>query len=511
MRERVQGCVTVGVAMVGAGALALAPMAPQPAQQMRADQIRTVDVSDMKLLAATATPTPASLLAALQILGTGVGGSGERLVESTLKGLLGPIALAGAFGDDAATKAIIADYIDGPLYVADPTIFALDKVLPEPLGQDPNPDPRLGNTSDVLKFRVNVLYALREAIKDALGVQPAVGIGAAAAPVGETLPTTLPEKLAELAKGLAGSGENFVVDTALGALTPLAVIQALGSDNPEAALTAIAVNFIDAPLHIADPTIFALDNVLPEPFGGDTSLTPQFSQGSDILKFRVQVLYALREQIKQSLGLPSALDTSLLGRSATTLAEPDPVGDPVFTATRLAQGLAESGQRFVTDTALGALGPIAAAQALVKGDKQGLYDVAESYVDAPLHIADPTIFAIDDVLPKPIGGDPSTTPTDMHGSLVSDFRANVLIPARDSIKPGLKNVLGVPKPDTDAKVVETPVSKSGADSSTTTEKAKTGPKHRATVNNPVSSALKKLAKDVKKATTPPKHEKASAE
>jgi hypothetical protein len=513
MRERVQGCVTVGVAMVGAGALALAPMAPQPAQQMGADQIRTVDVSDMKLLAATATPTPtpASLLAALQILGTGVGGSGERLVESSLKGLLGPIALAGAFGDDAATKAIIADYIDGPLYVADPTIFAIDKVLPAPYGQDPAQNPQYGSTSDVLKFRVNVLYALREAIKDALGVQPAANSNVNLLAAGETLPTTLPAKLAELAKGLAGSGQNFVVDTALGALTPLAVIQALGSDNPEAALTAIAVNFIDAPLQIADPTIFALDNVLPAPFGGDTSVTPQFSQGSDILKFRVQVLYALREEIKQALGLPSALDTSLVGSTErlTTLAAPDPVGDPVLTATRLAQGLGESGQRFVTDTALGALGPIAAAQALVKGDNQGLYNVVESYVDAPLHIADPTIFAIDDVLPKPIGGDPETDPTKMNGSLVSQIRANVLIPARDAIKPGLKNVLGVPTPKPKAGVDKVEQSAALVSGSSTATKKPTS--HRATVNNPVSSALKKLAKDVKKATTPPKHAKASAE
>lgn len=371
--------------MVGAGALALAPMAPQPAQQMRADQIRTVDVSDMKLLATvTPTPTPTSLLAALQILATGdaltgglVGTDGtvQRLAVDTLQGLLGPIALAEAFGDDAATKAILANYIDAPLHIADPTIFAINDILPAPLG------------------------------------------------------------------------------------------------------------------------------------GGDYATDPRFRSDSEVLAFRAQVLYTLREEIKSALGVQPTPST--LGRVALekTAVAPSPVGDPVLTATRLAQGLGESGQRFVTDTALGLLGPVAAAQALVKGDNQGLYDVVESYVDAPLHIADPTIFAIDDVLPKPIGSDPETDPTKMNGSLISEIRANVLIPARDSIKPGLKNVLGVPKPPV-KKSIETSVTELGADSSSATKQATTG-KHHATPNNPVSSALKKLAKDVKKATTP-KHAKADA-
>jgi hypothetical protein len=41
--------------------------------------------------------------------------------------------------------------------------------------------------------------------------------------------------------------------------------------------------------------------------------------------------------------------------------------------------------------------------------------------------------------------------------------------------------------------------------------ATTAPKHRATTNNPVSSALKKLSKEVTKATAAPKHAKPSAE
>lgn len=117
----------------------------------------------------------------------------------------------------------------------------------------------------------------------------------------------------------------------------------------------------------------------------------------------------------------------------------------MVTATRLAQGLGESGERLVTDTVLGVLGSVAAAQALASGDRAGLYKVVESYVDAPLVIADPTIFAIDDVLPKPFGGDTETEPTKMNGSIVDNIRADVLIPAVTLSSPGSRMCLGCPR------------------------------------------------------------------
>jgi hypothetical protein len=381
MKERVQGCVTVGVAMVGAGALALAPMAPQSTVQLRA-----AEVSKVNLLA-------------------------------------------------------------------------------------------------------------------------------------ETLPTTLQAKLAELAKGLAGSGENFVVDTALGALIPLAVAQALNGSNPEAALKAIAGNVIDAPLQIADPTIFALDNIAPAPFGGDTSDDPARSQGSDILKFRVQVLYALREEIKQALGLPSALDadssTANAVIEAATLAPdptlPDPtddkVGDPIFTATRLAQGLGFSAQRLVGSTLTGVVGSFTAAQAIAAGQPANLVlkEFIDESIDAPAYIADPTVFAIDDVLPKALGGgDPSVDPRNMGGSAVSLFRANVILKTRDAIKAPIDAALTSSSSGKSVKKESIVVGQNA--SATTTSVGK----HRAPTNNPISSALKKLSKDVKKATAP-KHAKPSAE
>ena len=491
MKERVQGCVTVGVAMVGAGALALAPMAPQPAVQMRA-----AEVSKVNLLAET---LPTTLPAKLAELGAGVGESGLRLAQSSLQGLLGPIALAQALGDDDAVKAIIADYVDGPLYIADPTIFALDNVLPKPFGGDTSDTPQFSQGSDVLKFRVQVLYALREAIKDALGVQPSTSgfaVNAVAPnPVGDPVFT-----VTRLAQGFAESGARLAESGLSGLLGPIALAQALGDDE---AVKAIIANYIDGPLYVADPAIFAIDDVLPAPFGQDPATNPQLGHTSAVLAFRANVLYVLREQIKDALGVQPSPNVF-----AASAVAPDPVGDPVFTVTRLAQGLGQSGERLVTDTALGLLGPVAAAQALANGDNEGLYKVVESYVDAPLHIADPTIFAIDDVLPKPFGGDAEKDPTKMHGSIVDNIRADVLIPARDAIKPGLKNVLGVPTTVNKVNTRQNSVAQVASDTGTATTKKPTS--HRKPTNNPISSALKKLSKDVKKATEP-KHAKASAD
>jgi hypothetical protein len=385
MNERVQGCVTAGVVMVGAGALALAPMAPQTTLQLRADQVRTVDVSDMKLMA-TVTPTPASLLAALQILATGantpadtsggVAGSVQRLAGDTLQGLLGPIALVQALGNEAQTDAILESYID-------------------------------------------------------------------------------------------------------------------------------------APLHIADPTIFAINNVLPAPYGGgDYSIDPRYRDDSDVLAFRANVLYVLREELKQALGLPSALDASteqtvnaeLVAPSDPTLPDVsgETVGDPVFTVSRLAQGLGFSAERLVESSLQGAAAPITAAQAIAGGAPVNvvLKNVIDAAIDAPAYIADPTVFAIDDVLPAPIGSDPSRDKTDMSGSAVSQFRANVILKTRDAIKAPIDAALT----SGGGAVTANKTAVAGVNAASTT--TSTTGKHRATVNNPVSSALKKLAKDVKKASTP---------
>jgi hypothetical protein len=164
------------------------------------------------------------------------------------------------------------------------------------------------------------------------------------------------------------------------------------------------------------------------------------------------VRYALPVETpsKPALGIGSGAGA----RVTTAAATPSPVGDPVAAAVRLGEGISQSAVRLVQSGAAGLLGPLAAADALAHNDREALFGVIESYVDAPLYIADPTIFAIDDVLPAPIGQDPSTKPTEMNGSVVTQFRANVLIPARDAIKPGIKNVIGYPAPDDETRATK---------------------------------------------------------
>jgi hypothetical protein len=204
------------------------------------------------------------------------------------------------------------------------------------------------------------------------------------------------------------------------------------------------------------------------------------------------------------------------------VAATSPVGDPVATAVRLGEGISQSAVRLVQSSVAGLFGPLAAADALAHNDRKALFGVIESYVDAPLYIADPTIFAIDDVLPKPIGEDPETDPTKMNGSAVSLFRANVLIPARDAVKPGIKNVIGYPAPDDKTVVADVAddvptvtntsnvllEEKSGP---APTVKAKTGAQHRAPTARPVRTAIKnvrtainKTVESLKKVVTPKK-------
>ena len=172
-------------------------------------------------------------------------------------------------------------------------------------------------------------------------------------------------------------------------------------------MKAIIANYIDAPLHVADPAIFAIDDVLPTPFGRDPATDPHSGDTSDCARVP-------RQRAVCTPRTDQATHWDVVNPRRTFSPSSSPMATRYRSATRSSRSLgslkvlASPAQRLVTDTALGLLGPVAAAQALANGDNEGLYKVVESYVDAPLHIADPTIFAIDDVLPKPFGGDPST-------------------------------------------------------------------------------------------------------
>lgn len=112
-------------------------------------------------------------------LGEGLAESGVRTVESIVGSPLGliPIAQAIASGSEEELYIAIRQYIDGPLWAADPTIEGLAKALPAPLGGGtPDETPQPGVDGAVVQVRDNVLWgataAVRTPIANVLGVDP---------------------------------------------------------------------------------------------------------------------------------------------------------------------------------------------------------------------------------------------------------------------------------------------------------------------------------------------------
>ncbi|WNG91773.1 hypothetical protein [Mycobacterium sp. ITM-2016-00318] len=113
------------------------------------------------------------------VVGAGLLASGERFVTSAAGAPLGliPIAQAIASGSEEELYIAIRQYIDAPLYIADPTIDALAVALPQPLGgTDLNHETPSPADGQLAQFRDNVLWrttaAVRAPIANVLGVDP---------------------------------------------------------------------------------------------------------------------------------------------------------------------------------------------------------------------------------------------------------------------------------------------------------------------------------------------------
>src|SRR5829696_3719547 len=164
MTTRVQKGVTAGMALIGAGVMAATPAVQQAPEVLRS---ATANVE----LAATLDGNPAENLAL----------SGQRLVESLVGAPLGliPAAQAVAESDNQTLYGVLKQYVDGGLYVADPAIFALDDLLPAPIGGDPDNVQEQRGASLITQFRADQLIAARDAINEAL--RDSLGVGAATA------------------------------------------------------------------------------------------------------------------------------------------------------------------------------------------------------------------------------------------------------------------------------------------------------------------------------------------
>ena len=160
MKDRVQGCVTAGVALVGAGVMAAAPVAQQAPEVLRSVN------ADVALAAAYEQPVPELFALSAQRTVTGLASTPVGFATA---------AIALAQGQNNVAAAILKEIVDGPQWAADPAIYALDDLLPEPIGGDDANEPTEPDAdSAISQFRADVLIAARddvnEAIADSLGL-----------------------------------------------------------------------------------------------------------------------------------------------------------------------------------------------------------------------------------------------------------------------------------------------------------------------------------------------------
>ncbi|OBA87896.1 hypothetical protein A5662_25600 [Mycobacteriaceae bacterium 1482268.1] len=281
MKERVQGCVTAGVALVGAGVMAASPVAQQaPAVVKAAD-------ADVQLAAYTQS-VPA--LFAL---------SAQRSVAGLATTPIGLAAAAAALaqGQNEDAQEALSEIIDGPLWAADPAIYALDDLLPEPIGGDAKNEPTEADPdSAISQLRAAVLIAARddmkEAVADALGVGNALDVDDEGAVYAA----------ARLGAGFAASGVRGATSAVSAPLGLVAVAQGLqkslnGDGNKDLYLALQA--YIDGANYVIDPIVFAADDVLPQPIGGDTETDPARMNGSEISRLRANVLLAPRDNVRK--------------------------------------------------------------------------------------------------------------------------------------------------------------------------------------------------------------------
>ncbi|OBK73820.1 hypothetical protein [Mycobacterium sp. 1274761.0] len=271
-----------------------------------------------------------------------------------------------------------------------------------------------------------------------------VGVGVvAASPVAQQAPEVVKAaeadvQLAAYDQGVpalfalsAQRGVTGLATTPIGLATAAAALAQGKNTDAQGALSQI----VDGPLWAVDPAIYALDDLLPEPIGGDDANEPTTPDpDSAISQFRAAVLVQGRDDINAAI--EDALGVGTAGNDVS----------PTYAAARVGAGLAMSGVRAAQSAVSAPLGLVAVAQGLQKsfeGDNTDLYKALQAYIDGPNYVADPIVFAADDVLPKPIGGDPETDPAKMDGSAISKFRGNVLLAPRDNVRKVVAGALGV--------------------------------------------------------------------
>ena len=300
MKDRVQGAVTAGVALVGAGVMAAAPVAQQAPEVLRS---ANADVA----LAAALTGTPAENLAL----------SAQRTVTGVVGAPIGfaTAAVALAQGRNAAAAAILNEIVDGPQWAADPALYALDDLLPAPIGGSPGNVQEQRGTSLITQFRADQLIAARDDINEAIADSLGVGTEADVDDEGPVY------AVARLGAGFAASGVRAAQSAVTAPLGLVAVAQGLqqsfATGNNTALYTALEA-YIDGPNYVADPIVLAVDDVLPAPIGSDTSIDPTNMGTSEVSKFRANTLLGARDQVRGAVKSVLGVNSSASARSLST-------------------------------------------------------------------------------------------------------------------------------------------------------------------------------------------------
>lgn len=238
-----------------------------------------------------------------------------------------------------------------------------------------------------------------------------------------------------ITQGVLASGLRFGAGLAelpggIGALIN-AIIQGQG----EIALQLFIANLIDAPLWVADPTLYGLRDALPAVLGG--------GEAGFFAALRHQ-LYLLRNEIKDVVFDPiGSVENFIEGIIADVTRPgpwpPDPSTGPLDSVTKLTQGVIATAVRLAAAIVLTPLRGVELVQGVLAGDgPQALSNFISAIIDGPLWVADPVFYELRDTVPGPAGG---------AGGFIEVFR-NGIWSLNKEIEQTIQGWLNLPAPNT---------------------------------------------------------------
>ena len=280
MRTNARPLATAGVAIVGAGLLAVTPITATNGDTMA---LRASDQSVALTAAFSPTASPESLLSM----------TAGRLLEQIRQAPLVPtvMLLAAVGGDTQRLYSQTRQVIDMPLYVLDPTFEAVANGLPAGIGGGTDHDTSLtAGDGEIMKFRNQIQAAqteLRNGIADSLGVVPGGTLG-------DTNYAWTASNLL-LKSGIDSASLAVQIPMALVKLTE-AVVSGESAEN----VYKIARDIVDGPQWAIDSGIDGVATILPKSLGGGTDYVRGVEGPEDgaLLKFRNKEMLGLRNQVR---------------------------------------------------------------------------------------------------------------------------------------------------------------------------------------------------------------------